>query len=168
MLANRGVERAKLGERIFILRTIAFLAIRFLRARRMVTGFNLVERKHRHQMFDAGKFFARRPADALRGRFGRGEFREILFQLLQFAEKLVVFAVGDELPAFDVIGVVVPADFTGELREAFFGFGVRHREIFIGGRTERQFYLSRIRLRHSSRQISAQPFQDCQACRQTR
>ena len=54
---------------------------------------------------------------------------------------MVVFAVGDELPAFDVIGAVMPADFVGELRVAFFGGGVRHAEMFIGGRTERQFYL---------------------------
>jgi hypothetical protein len=38
----------------------------------------------------------------------------LFLQFLQFLEKLVVFAVGDELPAFDVIGVVVPADFVGE------------------------------------------------------
>ena len=42
-------------------------------------------------------------------------------------KKPVVFAVGDELPAFDVIGVVVPSDFVGELSMTDFSFGVRHR-----------------------------------------
>ena len=78
-------------------------------------------------MLDAGEFFAGRAADALRGRFGRDEVGKLFLQLLQFLEKLVVFAVGDELPAFDVIGVVVPADFVGELGVAFFGFGVVSR-----------------------------------------
>ena len=96
----------------------------------MIAGLDLVEREHRHEMFDAGEFFAGRAADALRGRFGRDEFGKLFLQFLQLLEKLVVFAVGDELPAFDVIGVVVPADFVGELGVAFFGFGVRHAEIF--------------------------------------
>ena len=60
------------------------------------------------------------------------EVGEILLQFLQFLEKPVVFAVGDELPAFDVIGVVVPADFVGESGVAFLGFGVRHAEMIIG------------------------------------
>jgi hypothetical protein len=54
----------------------------------------------------------------------------LLFQFLQLLEKLVVFTVGDDLPAFDVIGAVVPADFTGELCVAFLGFGVRHAQMF--------------------------------------
>jgi hypothetical protein len=37
-------------------------------------------------------------------------------------EKLVVFAVGDDLPALDIISVIVPADFGGEFGVAFFGF----------------------------------------------
>jgi hypothetical protein len=53
----------------------------------------------------------------------------LLLQFLKLLEKLVVFAVGDELPAFDVIGVVVPADFRGELGVAFLGCGVRHTQI---------------------------------------
>ena len=95
----------------------------------MFGGLDLVEREHRHQMFDAGKFFAGRAADALGGRFGRDEVGKLFFQFLQFLEKLVVFAVGDELPAFDVIGVVVPADFGGELGVAVFGFAERHAGI---------------------------------------
>ncbi len=91
-------------------------------------------------MFDAGKFFAGRAADALRGRFGRDEVGKFFLQILKFLEKLVVFAVGDELPAFDVIGVVVPADFGGELRVAFFGFGVRHAEILPQSRDGRTVF----------------------------
>ena len=81
-------------------------------------------------MFDARKFFARRTADALRGRFRRDEIGEILLQLLQLGKKLVVFAVGNNLPAFDVIRVVVPADFGGEFGMAFLGVGVCHAESF--------------------------------------
>ena len=44
----------------------------------------------------------------------------------EFAEKLVVFAVGDQLPAFDVIGVVVPADLIGQFGVACFGLGESH------------------------------------------
>ena len=97
-------------------------------------------------MFDAGKFFAGRAADALRGRFGRDEIGKFFFQLLQLAEKLVVFAVGDKLPAFDVIGVVVPADFGGEFGVAFFGFGVCHAEMINARRAERQFLMNVTRL----------------------
>ena len=81
-------------------------------------------------VFDAGKFLAGRAADALGGRFGRDEIGKLLFQILQLFEKLVVFAVGDELPAFDVISMVVPADFVGQLGMAVPGFGVRHRKMF--------------------------------------
>jgi len=77
-------------------------------------------------MFDAGKFFARCAADTLRGRFRRDEFGKLLFKFLKFLEKLVVFAIGDDLPAFDVISMVVPADFIGKLCVAFFGCGVRN------------------------------------------
>jgi hypothetical protein len=70
-------------------------------------------------MFDAGELFAGRAADALRGRFRRDEVGKILLQRLKLLEKLVVFVVGDELPALDVIGAVVPADFVGESGVAF-------------------------------------------------
>ena len=128
LFADGRIERAQFGEGVFILRAVAFVAVWFLVFRRMIGGLDLVEREHRHEMFDAGEFFAGRAADALRGRFRRDQFGKFLLQLLQFAEKLVVFAVGDELPAFDVIGVVVPADFGGELGVTFFGFGVCHAE----------------------------------------
>jgi len=80
-------------------------------------------------MLDTRKFFAGRAADALRRRFRRDEVGKLLLQFLQFLEEQIVFAVGDELPAFDVIGAVVPADFTGELGVAFLGCGVRHTRI---------------------------------------
>jgi hypothetical protein len=47
---------------------------------------------------------------------------------LQFGKKLVVFAVGDELATYDVISVVVPADFSGEFGVAFLGGDVGHVE----------------------------------------
>ena len=130
MLANGRVQGAQFREGVFILRAIAFVAVGFLVLGRMIAGLDLVEREHRHEMFDAGKFFAGRAADTLRGRFGRDEIGKYFLQFLQFLEKLVVFAVGDELPAFDVIGVVVPADFVGELGVADFGFAERHRGNF--------------------------------------
>jgi hypothetical protein len=80
-------------------------------------------------MFDAAKFFARRTADALRGRFGRDEVRKIFLQLLKFFENPVVFVVKNKLPAFDVISVVVPPDFVGKLRMALFCFGLCHARI---------------------------------------
>ena len=80
-------------------------------------------------MFDAGKFFAGCATDALCGRFGRDEAGEIFLQLLQLVEKLVVFAVSNELPAFDVISLVVSADFACELGVTFFGFGLCHAGI---------------------------------------
>ena len=95
----------------------------------MFARFDFVERLHRHEMFDAGEFLARRAADSLRGRFRRDEIGELFFQFLKFLEKLVIFPVGDDLPAFDVIGAVVPADFTGELRVAVLGCGLRHAPI---------------------------------------
>src|SRR5665213_1541606 len=92
-------------------------------------------------MFDADEFFTGRTTDALRGRFRRDEIGKVLLQFLKLLEKLVVFAVGDELPAFDVIGVVVPADFVGKFGVVFFGFGVRHAEMFIGEWTKRQYFV---------------------------
>ena len=71
---------------------------------------------------------AGRAANALSGRIRRDQLREILFQLLQLAKKLVVFVVGDELPAFDVIRVVMPSDFVGEFDMAFAGLDLRHAE----------------------------------------
>ena len=143
VLADGGVERAEFGQRVFVLRAIAFVAVRFFVLGRMIAGRDLVEREHRHEMFDAGKFFAGRAADPLRGRFGRDEVGKIFLQFLQFAEKLVVFVVGDELPAFDVISVVVPADFVGELGVAFFGFGLCHAEMMCAGEAkENPFWLA--------------------------
>jgi hypothetical protein len=55
--------------------------------------------------------------------------RKIFLQFLKLLEKQIVFAVGDELPAFDVISPVVPADFRGELGVSFLGCGVRHTRI---------------------------------------
>ena len=65
-------------------------------------------------------------ADTLGGRFRSDQFGKVLFQFLEFSEKLVVFAVGDELPAFDVIGVIVPVDLIGEFGVAGFGLGESH------------------------------------------
>ena len=66
VFANRRVKSAKLVQRGFILCAVAFVAVGFLGAGRMFGGFNLVERQHRHQMFDSGKLRAGRAADALR------------------------------------------------------------------------------------------------------
>ena len=107
----------------------------------MIAGLDLVEREHRHKMFDADKFFTGRAADALGGRFGRDEAGKIFLQVLQLLEKPVVFGIGDELPAFDVIGVVVAADFPDELRVAFFGFGLRHTGIVQRRGDERTVFL---------------------------
>ncbi len=130
--ARQGVNRQRwhaFGPRIHLERcddewrgSVAFIAVGFLGTRGLLGCRHLVERKHGHQMLEAGEFFARRAADALDGRFGHNEAGKLLFQLLQLAEKLDVFVVGDELPAFDVIGVVVPLDFSGQLGMAFFGF----------------------------------------------
>ena len=73
------------------------------------------------KMFDAGETFRWRAADALGGRFRRDEVGKFLLQLLQLLEKPVVFVVGELRLADDVIGVVVPADFVGELRRGGLG-----------------------------------------------
>jgi hypothetical protein len=51
--------------------------------------------------------------------FGKDLFRD-----------LFIASFDNELLAFDIVSVVKPADFVGELRVAFFGFGVRHAERF--------------------------------------
>ncbi len=94
-------------------------------------------------MLDAGEFFARRAADALRGRFRRDEFRKILLQRLKLLEQLVVFTIGNDLTAFDVISVVVPADFVGKLAVAFFGFSVCHKQIVPCACAEGKTFLTR-------------------------
>ncbi len=132
------VEGAEFGERVFVLRAVALVAVRFPVFRRMISSLDLVERKHRHEMFDAGKLFAGRAADALRGRFRPDEAGENFLKFLKLLEQLVVFAVGDELPAFDVVGVVVPADLTGKLRVAFLGGSVCHGEKFNSTRIKRK------------------------------
>ena len=142
VFADGCIEGAQFGQSIFILRAVALVAVRQFVFRRRIAGLHLVKRQHRQQMFEAGKFFAGRATDALRGRFRRDEVGEILFQLLQFGEKLVVFAVGDELPALDIIGMVVPVDFDGELRVAFLGFGGRHAEIVPCNRAEGKTFLT--------------------------
>ena len=81
-------------------------------------------------MFDAGKLFARRTADALRGRFGRDEIGKVFLQFLKLLEQSVIFAVGNLRLAFDIISVVMPADFGGESGVARFGGGVCHAGIF--------------------------------------
>jgi len=77
-------------------------------------------------VFDAGELFAGRAANALRGGFRRDQSGEILLQLLKLTEKLVVFAVGDELASFDVIGVIVLADLPDQFGVAGFGPGDSH------------------------------------------
>ena len=121
MFADRRIKRAEFIQRFFVLLPIAIVAVGFRFLGRMVADFDLFERKHRHEMFDAGKLFAGRAADALCGRFRRDESGEFFLQLLQFLVKQIVFAVGDELPALDVISTVVRADFLGELRVMFAG-----------------------------------------------
>jgi hypothetical protein len=39
------------------------------------------------------------------------------------------------------MGEIPPADFGGELRVAFLGFGVCHAEMFIGQRAKGQFFI---------------------------
>ena len=86
VFADGRIERAEFSQRVFVLRTIAFVAVGLLVLGRMIAGLDLVEREHRHEMFDAGKVFAGRAADALGGRFRRDEAGEIFLQLLQFLE----------------------------------------------------------------------------------
>ena len=126
MFTDGRIEGAQFGQRVFILQAIAFLAIRFLGAGRLVAGLNFVEREHRHEMFHALEFFTRRATDALRGRFRRDEVGKILFQLLNFREQRVVFAIADLLPTDDVISVVMPADLGGEFGVSFLGSSVCH------------------------------------------
>ena len=82
MLADRLVERAEFGQRVFVPGAIAFLAVGLLGAGRMVSRRHLVQRQHRHQMADPGEFLAGRAADPLRGRFRRYEVGKLPLQLL--------------------------------------------------------------------------------------
>ena len=93
-------------------------------------------------MLDAGEFFAGRAADALGGGFRGDEIGKILFQVLEFLKELVVFAVGDDLAAFDVISVVVAMDFVREAGVEFFGFSVRHAGIVPGRAKEGKTFLA--------------------------
>ena len=83
-------------------------------------------------MFHPREFFAGRTTDALRGGIRRDEIGKRLFEILQLLIKPVVFVVKNELATFDVIGVVVPADFLREPGVAFLGVGVRHGEMMGG------------------------------------
>ncbi len=73
-------------------------------------------------MLDAFEAFSGRAPDALSRRIGCDEVRKIFFQFLKLREKLVVFPVGYELPTYNVIGMIVPADLLDELRVAGLSF----------------------------------------------
>jgi len=126
VLADGGIEGAEFGEGILILGAVALFAVGFLDVGGVVAGGDLVEGEHGNEVTDAGETFAGCAADALRGGFGREEVGKFFFELLEFLEELVVFTVGDELAADDVIGVVVAADVLREFGVAFLGGGVCH------------------------------------------
>ena len=129
MLANRSIKRAQFGQCIFVLGAIAFIAVGFLGTGRVLSRCHFVERQHRHEMFDAGELLARRATDALGRRFGGGQLRKRVFQLLQLAKKLVVFVVGDELLAGNIIGMVMPVDLGDQFGVALLGVSVCHPDM---------------------------------------
>ncbi len=54
MVASNG---AQFGQSVFVLRAVAIVAVGFFVLGRIIAGLHFVERKHRHEMFDAGKAF---------------------------------------------------------------------------------------------------------------
>ena len=64
MVASKSPE---FGQSFFILRAVAIVAVRFFVFGRMIAGFHLVERKHRHEMFDTGKFFGEGSSNPFNG-----------------------------------------------------------------------------------------------------
>ena len=79
-------------------------------------------------------------AETRRGLFGRDEFGKLFFEFLQLLEE-IIFPVGDDLPALNVISAVVPADFVGKLRMALLGGGVRHAGIVSMNRPAKTDFL---------------------------
>ena len=69
----------------------------------------VVEAEHRRAVRDFDEPFARRPADALRGRIGCEKLRVLSLEFLQLAHELVVFGVGDLRRVRDVVKIFVPA-----------------------------------------------------------
>src|SRR6516162_2027599 len=81
-------------------------------------------------MTHRAKFLERFTAYALAGRIRRNQFWKSLFQIDKLMIKAVVLAVGYIWPGFDVVRVIVAANFSNQLRMAFLGIRLSHPEIF--------------------------------------
>ena len=107
MLADRFVEVEETGQGVFVLKAVAFFAVGLCFAVGHFAGIDLFEREHWLEVLDPGKRIHRGTAHALGGRIRSDQFRVCLFEAGQFAEKPVVFEVGDFRCAVRVVTAVV-------------------------------------------------------------
>ena len=82
---------------------------------------HIVDAEHGDGVFDLGKAFEGLRADALGGGVGIGQLRVLFFEILEFAEELVVIAVADFRLSLRIVEPVVVVDEPTQFRDARFG-----------------------------------------------
>ena len=93
----------------------------------LVLRVSVIEAHHRDEVLRGLEFAQRPSADALAGRIGRSELRELFFQVEQLAVEPVIIKVRDEGFGLDVVGVVVFADFLDQFGVTGFGLSECHQ-----------------------------------------
>lgn len=94
---------------------------------------HIIDAQHRDRVGDLGKAIQWFGTDALGGRVGIGEVGVFFFQILQLAEKLVVFGVGYFRGGLGVVKLVVVIDELTQFGDAFFWRGGEGEKVRLVG-----------------------------------
>ena len=130
LLAEGRVERAELGQRVFVLGAIAFVAVGFSALVGCPAASTLSSESIGTRCLTRANFSLGAPPTRWVGDSGVTNSGKFLFQILQFLEKNVVIPVADGRAALDIVGMIVPPDFIGQFGVT--GFGVVESQRNLG------------------------------------